>query len=961
MSKSSQDYTSFATQFPSSQGMILQNVRLIPAWVFPLILVCLCLSVTSAVVHAQPSGFDYWQQGTPPPATGNPTILITSRDNYMGGDARWTDGLFLVEAGGINGGGSVTNTTRAGHLWIAGNLNNSGASAIRYLNNLTIEGDFGNGDINFGNWGIIHDVSHLSVLGSLTNYGDILDGNGTVSALPGADRVFGTLTTGGDLANYGEISNFTSIFTVGELLNEGVISDIDTIVVVSNLVADTPGSGSIFIGEEPPGFNSSGSFRNAGELTNVKSIVVARDVFIDRDSIFDNIGTISAGRNIAVNGKVEGGFRILDAADKLSINGHLTIDRNSIASGNAVFINGGSVVHDAPFDVVNNGILSSNTVIRNEGSILNNGLISAFENFDNYGSITGVGTVSLGRQTILVNGRETTVSGRFNNKSGGEIRGELTIVGDFINENGSNIVLETRGTVGKEVIDVIRVANGTATINGGTLDTSGFFGVAGQQYIFMSTDKPGDLDVRTPLSVEGNYLPGSVLNFAPLFGYWDGKKYVSGRLWGQNNQYYWLEMQRAYSYAPYARTANQRAIGKYLDTIGSAPKQNSSFWNMLVQLDAISDNPANNPYYKKEYATHHGEFNPAALRALDEMSGMIYANLGAASVHNTGVVNRTLADALRSDVFKFSFIGNPNNAIRGQAIAPLRYTRWGTLFGIGGNSKHDGNADGYEVSFGGVLAGVDRALWTGTRVGAYLAVAKGDVTMKTLHEKSDVTSASVGLYLRQEMYYGYGLVTAGFGTDWYKTDRNLKMINHRAQSKTDAMIGTIYLERGIDIPVYYATIQPYTSFQAVSVKQDKFTERMWNQSGQYANVGLEGVTGKTSSFKLALGARASSQPVPLPWGQLAITGNMAWFHDFQGKNDRDYIARFANPGNGNFGSQFSDLTFRIDGNDPKRDWFNLGIGLNMDRNSTRVFVSADLFSNERQSFFSGVGGVCTSW
>jgi subtilase-type serine protease len=312
-------------------------------------------------------------------------------------------------------------------------------------------------------------------------------------------------------------------------------------------------------------------------------------------------------------------------------------------------------------------------------------------------------------------------------------------------------------------------------------------------------------------------------------------------------------------------------------------------------------------------------------------------------------------------VFKFSYIGNPNNAIRGQAIAPLRYSRWGTFFGVGGSTDHDGNADGYKSTYGGLMAGIDRALWTGTRIGLYLSAAAGDVSMKNLDESSDILGASVGMYLRQEMYYGYWLTAAGFGVDSYDTERNLTMLNHRAESKTHAKIGSVYLERGIDIPVYYATLQPYTSFQVVSVHQDKFTERMWDRWGRYSDSGLESVKGRTDSFRLGIGARAASQPIPVRWGQLAITGNMAWFHEFQGKQDRDFIARFANPGGCNFNTKFSDVTFRIDGNDPKQDWVNLGLGFNMDRNSTRVFLAGDLFTSSRQTLFSGTAGVIVGW
>jgi hypothetical protein len=146
----------------------------------------------------------------------------------------------------------------------------------------------------------------------------------------------------------------------------------------------------------------------------------------------------------------------------------------------------------------------------------------------------------------------------------------------------------------------------------------------------------------------------------------------------------------------------------------------------------------------------------------------------------------------------------------------------------------------------------------------------------------------------------------------------------------------------------------------VGVSQNSFTEAetTWNQLGQYSPVGLEGLKGSTDSYKMALGARASSMPVPFRWGQVAMTTNMAWFHEFN-KNNRGFTARFANPGGGNYAAQ--DTTFTITGTNPKQDWFNFGFGLNMDRNSTRLFLNGDLFANDRQTLFSGGGGFITSW
>ena len=761
------------------------------------------------------------------------------------------------------------------------------------------------------------------------------------------------------IVNQGLMTNFETIASRGTMVNSGV----STVDAFGNVITPRGISNvtSITVGSNMTG--GAADFHNAGSLLNVARVAVTRDLFVELGSSFGSVGTITAGRHVRVNGMIDGGFRILAAESgtlSTAVGGLLGVDRGAIAAGNVVSNSG---------YMENRGTLTSNGSVTNEmtGVMVNNGIISSFSNVTNFGHFSGNGMVFI-----------SSPSGRFDNAVGGTVSGRLTVNGNFMNYGGT-IELATG--------DIIRVVNGRATIGGGTVDASAYEGVVGRQYLFLATDKPGDLVFSSsqPLTVRGSNVPGSVLNFVPTFGSWDGTRYVAGEMWLRDNQYYWLEVRRAYEYGRHAQTGNQRAVGEYIDKVSTSARPTGALWNMLQQLDGISDGYYNgssseadafsafnvqmdrrdNPHFDPDYASHVGEsnhvgINPRALRALEEIGGKIYANLGSASVNNAGAINRTLGDVLRSDVFKFSMIGNPNNAIRGQAIAPLRYTRWGTVFGTSGTTKHDGNTDGFKSSFGGVMAGVDRALWTGTRIGAYLSAAAGDVSMRELNESSDITNVSVGLYLRQEMYYGYGLVSAGFGWDSYDTERHLTMIRHRAESKTHATIGTAYLERGMDIPVYYATVQPYVSFQIVSVNQDSFTERMWDQSGRYANVGLEGVKGKTNSFKMGLGTRASSQPIPMRWGQLALTGNMAWFHDFQGDADRNFVARFSNPGNSNF-SQSSDATFKIDSNNPKRDWFNLGLGLNMDRNSTRIFLSGDLFTNSRQTLVSGGGGVSTSW
>ena|GEM_PF-2254218 len=800
--------------------------------------------------------------------------------------------------------------------------------------------DVGDGIINHGK---IENFDIINTQGNLLNTGSIGD---VASLTVGLNT---DETTRADMDSFGELYNIDSI-TVTKNLRLGmgsVLTDIGTIATHNNILMDTVA------------------------LENISTIAAQNDIQM-MDVTLNNIGTINARNNIRIIGDVDGGFgtlraergdlivtgawqrdlvgrRVVDPVTGMPLltetSSSLTIDRGALASGNTSFQNYGTVM--------NYGLLSSAMGIRNDGIIENNGMINAFNGFQNTGVITGDGMVHV-------------ATGVFENSQSGIISGSLTISGNFQNVGGTVLLSDSR--------DVVRITNGgVASLVGGMIDVQYSNPVVGDQYMFMAADTPGDLHITQAFRGLNTGSPGSVLDYTPSHGYWDGEKYVANRASSQGNQYYWLEFQRAYSYGAHAHTPNQIALGRYIDTIGGAPIRDSGLWNLFQQLDGISDGyysgnvdaqgnvVRDNPYFNPDYAAHQGQINPAALKALDELGGSIYSTIGVASAHNVGIVQRSLADALRSDVFQFSFVGNPNNAIRGQAIAPLRYTRWGTAFGIGGSSGNDGNANGYRQSFGGILAGIDRAFWTGTRFGGWVSLATGDVTMKRVNENTDVTNIMVGVYMRQEMYYGYGLVSAGFGGDTYKTKRNLTMIGHRAESKFKSGIGTIYLERGIDLPIYYATIQPHVSFQATRVDRDSFTERMWDQYGQLTDVGLVGSRAKTDSCMMSLGARTSSSPIAMRWGQVAFTTNTAWFHDFNGGKNREFIGRFGNPDGNNYGIQFANASFKIAGNNPKQDWFNFGVGVHMDRNSTRVNVGADMLTNERQTLFSGFAGVSTSW
>jgi uncharacterized protein with beta-barrel porin domain len=567
----------------------------------------------------------------------------------------------------------------------------------------------------------------------------------------------------------------------------------------------------------------------------------------------------------------------------------------------------------------------------------------------------------------------------FVNESDGTVATGNTIHGNFYNNEGT---IEVDMTGNK--VNVLRVTDGTAVINGGKVryivddSKTGAWSYLkqGDQYLFLEVDTPLqtsydpnklvdaadpsnpenydvflDVNQQRKLTYEGGV--DEVLALVPKYGRREADRFVEDENW---RQYYWMEVSRVRDYAPYAVTLNQVAFGEYLDKVGTQYLvPNSDFWNLLAKLDTVT-------------ADQNGIVDQAkVLRALDEMSGAIYSTIGTASVFNISAVNQTMADVLRSDVFKFSYHGNPNNAYRGQTVAPHRWSRWGTGFGVGGSSQNDGNASGYSQSFGGAIVGVDRAFPSGTRFGGYLSGADGTVSLKDLNERTRSQEFLIGFYLRQEMVFGYTLASIGIGQNTYKTNRNLELLQYSASNKHKGDTATFYIERGIDIPFYYGAIQPFASFQAASIRQSGFTESMNRLidhnglvDGRLANTGLEGVKNQTDSFRLSFGSRTSSGPITLPWGQAAVSLDLAWFHEFSNRNDRDANLRITDAGGANYITG-TPLSFKVFGNESKQDWINGGLGVHLDRNSTRVFFDVDVFANDRQTLFTGNGGFITSW
>jgi uncharacterized protein with beta-barrel porin domain len=885
------------------------------------------------------------------------------------GDDDYEAGIISVAGDVININGGVINTFD--RFQIDGDLENLGEDSsitAGHLAHIAGGGTYGemipgnDGNDGTGDWG----QSMLTVEGTMTNEGTIK----TIDVISVGEDIINTgtindiyvLSVEGDVENSGTISSIADHIGVGgDMDNSGTIEAVRKIDVGGDLTNYADG----VIKNIQDDISVSGLLTNAGEIEDVNSVIAGE---------LDNRGTISTetlivGGNASNRGDISadsivigGAFEMTGGeieAGSIAVGGTFEmtggeISANNIYAGGNITIGGDVTVAynlttDADLIIDSEGtfFVVQGASARSEGTVSNSGLIL----INAYGTltahdVTNAGTIllngTLSAQTVTNNsllagsgmifGGVTSNTGVINAAGGhlspGSVEtdmfdahiptiGSLAVKGNFTNNAGGTLDIDIIG----DEVDFIRVTGGKATIYGGSVKvtTDGIEWKKGNKYYFLDTDNAGDLGVLADLTL-ADPDDFSVMAFKPM----------------RDDKSYWLEVARIYEYGNIAgASVNQRNVGNYLDTIGSELVEDSPLWNFLAALDAH----------------RAGSGDAAAKHALDELSGAVYATLGTVSVHNIGVVNTTLADTLRSDVFKFSYIGNPNNAIRGQAVAPLRYSRWATAYGIGGNSQNDGNASGYKQSFGGGIAGFDRAFWTGSRVGAYISGADGTVTMKQLRESSRSREFLIGLYLRQEMYYGYGIASFGFGQNMYKTTRNITSLGATATNRHHGDVGTAYFERGIDLPWRYGTVQPYTSFQIAAVRQKDFTE----EGAEAAN--LELVKAQTASFRFAFGTRTSTAPIPLPFGQIALSSNLTWFHEFATDNDRDVIARLNVMG----GTSATAATFQVWGNDPKQDWINLGWGGHFDRNSTRVFVGGNVYANDRQVLYTGNGGFATSW
>lgn len=622
--------------------------------------------------------------------------------------------------------------------------------------------------------------------------------------------------------------------------------------------------------------------------------------------------TVSAGALVGTTSSLQGNIvnnadLIVDQSTAGTYAGNISGSGNleKTGSGNVNFTgnhtySGSTAVNQGTLSI--NGSLASQTTVGANGALGGNGSINA--------NVTNQGTVGAGNSI-----------------------GTLTINGDYTNDSSGIVQVEVNdaGIVPGVNNDLLKV-NGTATINGGTVDVRPLAGnyIAGTKYTFLEANTL----VGEFAGISGDFN-SSLLNV--LLGYTSDSAYFT----------------LTTSYASIAQTSNELAVATYLDANSSNP--NPDLQLVLSGLNTLSDDQA------------RGAFN--------QMSGQLYGTLSQVGLQDTTLIVAQLSNRLRPGLFTLSdeaaSIASPaqhaqpsvvltsysssQSGASGQSLLrspPPRivepWSGWALGLGIGGSASADGNATGLGFGLGGALVGLERNLDERHLFGAYGGYVGMALNTAGPSQSAQSNGGQFGAYLRGDDGFNYYSVIGGMEFDSYRTQRALLFdgIHREAVGSYGGWQSYNYLERGVTLRGAQVCLQPFGAMQYIYLRQNGFSET----GAQSLDLSVSGID--TNSLRSLVGARMATTWTTRGGRQLFPQLQAIWLHEFL-QTDTTLNAYFAPIGGG---------SFAVDGLNLGRDWALVGGGLNCPLGRGWSFsTSYNAQANARQVFHAGSGGVQLNW
>jgi uncharacterized protein YhjY with autotransporter beta-barrel domain len=373
-------------------------------------------------------------------------------------------------------------------------------------------------------------------------------------------------------------------------------------------------------------------------------------------------------------------------------------------------------------------------------------------------------------------------------------------------------------------------------------------------------------------------------------------------------------------------TPNQKIILEHLD--GQLDSDSGEFVTDLTILAGLPD----------------GEFQDA----LDALSPEPYIGLRDAGLRVVRSGSATVTERLQSlylaqmagvDLDQLYAASNSVMSDAPPAIVSSTkngFSIWVKPYMFAADQNGDSSYFGYTHDYVGLSVGADYRFADHYLIGLLVGYADGSVDYDTVDAETDMASTYVGLYGAALINDFYLHAQATWFMHDFDTYRNLDFIGRTAKSSHDAneygaTLGCEYLGYQLD---------GWNMIPGLAVEYSYYDEEGFQENGA-GSFNLEGDSVEYDSLASNLGVRINKK-FDLNGGSFIPEFKASWVHEFA-DTDREITSCFA----GSAGDAFT-----IDGVEPERDSFIVGVGANFVGDTMAVYMNYD---NEFSSDYWGWG------
>lgn len=395
-------------------------------------------------------------------------------------------------------------------------------------------------------------------------------------------------------------------------------------------------------------------------------------------------------------------------------------------------------------------------------------------------------------------------------------------------------------------------ANGTATINGGTVQVLAGVGNYRPQTDYLILTAAGGI----------TGIPGRFEDVTSNLAFLDPSLSYA------NPNEVWLTMRRNdITFAGIGITPNQIATGRGVESLGLG----NPVYDAVVNLST-----------------------PQAQYAFGQLAGELHVSARTAMLEDSRFLRNAVTDRIRA---AFDGVGAPaGNTItyeNGQPIPVAATTDrpavWGHAFGAWGHWNGDGNAARLDRSIGGFVFGTDAPVFDNWRIGAVAGYSATRFNVKNRQSSGSSDDYHVGLY--GGATWGNLALRTGTALTWrdISTSRSVSFPGFRDSLKGDSHATTTqaFGELAYGIAPGVARFEPFANLAYVNLHTNSFTEK-----GNAA--ALRSASANTDATFTTLGLRASTR---FNLGEMAVMlkGMVGWRHAF-GDVVSNAALRFASGG-----------------------------------------------------------------